>query len=55
VSSEGDLGAWGRNWHEMVILSGIEMQRQKVSRDYSHRQTNIIHPRDSAFPLDASS
>jgi nuclear pore complex protein Nup93 len=28
---DADVGAWGRNWHEMVILSGIEVQRQKVS------------------------
>ncbi|GFZ43143.1 hypothetical protein JCM24511_00862 [Saitozyma sp. JCM 24511] len=34
VSSEGDLGAWGRNWHEMVILSGIEMQRQKTIKSF---------------------
>lgn len=27
---DADVGAWGRNWHEMVILSGIEVQRQKV-------------------------
>ncbi len=25
-----DVEAWGRNWHEMIILSGIEMQRQRV-------------------------
>lgn len=24
------MQTWGRNWHEMVILSGIEAQRQKV-------------------------
>jgi len=27
---EGDIGAWGRSYHEMIILSGIERQRQKV-------------------------
>jgi nuclear pore complex protein Nup93 len=32
ASTDGDIGAWGRNWHEMVILSGIEVQRQKVSK-----------------------
>jgi len=30
---DADVGAWGRNWHEMVILSGIEVQRQKVGPD----------------------
>jgi hypothetical protein len=29
-TSESDMHAWGRNWHEMVILGGIEAQRQKV-------------------------
>ena len=29
-TNEGDVKAWGRNWHETVILSGIEMQRQRV-------------------------
>ena len=28
-----DVGAWGRNWHETIILSGIEYQRQRVSSD----------------------
>ncbi|EIW72690.1 hypothetical protein TREMEDRAFT_70789 [Tremella mesenterica DSM 1558] len=27
---DGDIAAWGRNWHEMTILSGIEYQRQKT-------------------------
>ena len=26
-----DVSSWGRNWHETIILSGIEYQRQKVS------------------------
>jgi len=26
-----DVAAWGRNYHEMIILSGIEVQRQRVS------------------------
>jgi len=30
-TNDGDVKAWGRNWHETVILSGIEMQRQRVS------------------------
>lgn len=29
-----DVGAWGRNWHEMVILSGIEVQRQKTVKSF---------------------
>lgn len=29
-TGEGDIASWGRNFHEMVILSGIEAQRQKV-------------------------
>jgi nuclear pore complex protein Nup93 len=29
-----DVGAWGRNWHEMVILSGIEVQRQKTVKGF---------------------
>lgn len=32
--SDGDVGAWGRNWHEMVILSGIEVQRQKTVKSF---------------------
>ena len=27
---ETDVAAWGRNYHEMIILSGIEVQRQRV-------------------------
>ena len=30
-ASQQDVGAWGRNLHETIILSGIEHQRQKVS------------------------
>ena len=30
-AAEGDIGAWGRSWHEMVILEGIETQRRNVS------------------------
>ena len=30
--ADTDVGAWGRNWHEMIILSGIELQRQRVRR-----------------------
>lgn len=33
-----DVGAWGRNWHETIILSGIEYQRQRVS---VHSSTHI--------------
>ncbi|GMK55571.1 hypothetical protein CspeluHIS016_0206270 [Cutaneotrichosporon spelunceum] len=29
-----DVAAWGRNWHEMVILSGIEVQRQKTVKGF---------------------
>jgi hypothetical protein len=29
-SGDGDVASWSRNWHETVILSGIELQRQKV-------------------------
>ncbi|WVQ85347.1 hypothetical protein IAT38_007512 [Cryptococcus sp. DSM 104549] len=32
--ADGDIGAWGRNWHEMVILSGIEMQRQRTINSF---------------------
>lgn len=38
VAAEGDIGTWGRNWHEMVILSGIEMQRQRASYQDIHSQ-----------------
>lgn len=31
AGGEGDVGAWARNWHEMIILSGIERQRERVS------------------------
>lgn len=31
---DADVGAWGRNWHEMVILSGIEVQRQKTVKSF---------------------
>nr|KIR48858.1 nuclear pore complex protein Nup93 [Cryptococcus bacillisporus CA1280] len=34
VAAEGDIGTWGRNWHEMVILSGIEMQRQRIINSF---------------------
>lgn len=40
VAAEGDIGTWGRNWHEMVILSGIEMQRQRAS--YQNTLTSNI-------------
>nr|XP_031861265.1 uncharacterized protein CI109_003235 [Kwoniella shandongensis]KAA5528337.1 hypothetical protein CI109_003235 [Kwoniella shandongensis] len=32
--SDGDISAWGRNWHEMVILSGIEVQRQRTINSF---------------------
>ncbi|BEJ15888.1 hypothetical protein CspHIS471_0504930 [Cutaneotrichosporon sp. HIS471] len=32
-----DVGAWGRNWHEMVILSGIEVQRQKTVKGFQEQ------------------
>ncbi|WVQ97122.1 hypothetical protein IAU59_004232 [Kwoniella sp. CBS 9459] len=31
---DADIGAWGRNWHEMVILGGIEAQRQKTINSF---------------------
>ncbi|WVQ62366.1 uncharacterized protein L199_000506 [Kwoniella botswanensis] len=31
---DGDIGAWGRNWHEMVILGGIEVQRQRTINSF---------------------
>lgn len=32
VPMEGDVGTWGRNYHETIILAGIELQRQRVRR-----------------------
>ncbi|WVR05746.1 hypothetical protein IAU60_002771 [Kwoniella sp. DSM 27419] len=34
ATSEGDIGTWGRNWHEMVILGGIEVQRQRTINSF---------------------
>ncbi|WWC86091.1 uncharacterized protein L201_000962 [Kwoniella dendrophila CBS 6074] len=31
---DSDIGAWGRNWHEMVILGGIEVQRQRTINSF---------------------
>ncbi|KAL7423797.1 nuclear pore complex subunit [Cryptotrichosporon argae] len=40
---DADVGAWGRNWHEMVILSGIEVQRQKTVKAFQTQfQTRIL-------------
>ncbi|KAK4687416.1 nuclear pore complex protein Nup93, partial [Tremellales sp. Uapishka_1] len=41
--SDGDVGAWGRNWHEMVILSGIEVQRQRTIKSFQAQfQSRIL-------------
>ncbi|CAD6583189.1 MAG: hypothetical protein TREMPRED_003480 [Tremellales sp. Tagirdzhanova-0007] len=32
-----DVGAWGRNWHEMIILSGIELQRQRTVKSFQQQ------------------
>ncbi|WWC58422.1 uncharacterized protein I303_100962 [Kwoniella dejecticola CBS 10117] len=40
---DGDIGAWGRNWHEMVILGGIEVQRQRTINSFQKQfQQRII-------------
>ncbi|WWC66561.1 uncharacterized protein I206_100464 [Kwoniella pini CBS 10737] len=40
---DGDIGAWGRNWHEMVILGGIEVQRQRTIKSFQKQfQQRII-------------
>jgi hypothetical protein len=30
-AAQGDIHTWTRNWHENVILEGIEAQRKNVS------------------------
>ncbi|ORX34270.1 Nup93/Nic96-domain-containing protein [Kockovaella imperatae] len=34
VNDGQDVGSWGRNWHETIILSGIEYQRQKTIQHF---------------------
>lgn len=29
-----DINTWGRNYHEMIILSGIETQRAKAVKEF---------------------
>jgi hypothetical protein len=41
-TNEGDVKAWGRNWHETVILSGIEMQRQRVRETVDPGMISIL-------------
>nr|ODN86462.1 nuclear pore complex protein Nup93 [Cryptococcus depauperatus CBS 7841] len=40
--AEGDIASWGRNWHEMVILGGIELQRQKIINSFQNQFQNRI-------------
>ncbi|ODN84353.1 hypothetical protein L202_00321 [Cryptococcus amylolentus CBS 6039] len=43
ASNDGDIGTWGRNWHEMVILSGIELQRQRTVNSFQKQFQQRIH------------
>ncbi|ORY20676.1 Nup93/Nic96-domain-containing protein [Naematelia encephala] len=34
TAGQEDMSVWGRNWHETIILSGIELQRQKTVKSF---------------------
>ena len=47
AAGEGDVASWGRNWHETIILSGIEYQRQRVRGLAVYGWTSVADGRPS--------